>query len=142
MRAVAWVLGMLLAAGCASAPKVLVFGQVQNVGLSISGSAPEQRAEMTLGYKDYNIAVIPTDVSSEASDGFKDALSVLGQFDLNAKNEGASQGVGLGKFFATGLAARVLAEGFACKLGHCPGAGADAAAESAAGAPPAGSPNP
>lgn len=106
------------ALGCTTEPKVLVFGQSQNVGLSVGGSAPEQRAEITLGYKDYNIAVIPTSVLSKAPDAngeWEDSLSVLGQFELDAE-AGTENSVGLGKFFATGGAARTLADGFRCKV--------------------------
>ena len=46
----------------------------------------------------------------------KDAFSVLGQFEVDSN--GRQVEVGLGKFFATGLAAQKLADGFACKLGN------------------------
>ena len=46
----------------------------------------------------------------------KDAFSVLGQFEL--VTEGQQAKVGLGKFFATGLAARRLADGFASALSN------------------------
>ena len=80
---------------------------------------------LTLGYKDRNFAIIPvtvkqaggdsTQVSAKAGDNFEDALSVLGQFEVNAK--AANTGVSLGKFFATGVAAQKLSDGFASKLG-------------------------
>ena len=58
-------------------------------------------------------------INSEASDGvgnpFTDSMSVLGQFDVAATG-GTESSVGLGRFFATGLAARNLAEGFSCQL--------------------------
>ena len=42
------------------------------------------------------------------------SLSVLGQFEVDAQAAGPK--VGLGKFFATGLAADKLADGFSAKL--------------------------
>jgi len=119
--------------GCRTSP-VLVFGQSHSVGVSIGGDASESGAELTLGYKDRDIAIVPvaivpkeaaatkdtmlvhSTVSSANGDGGHDtdALSVLGQFQVNAKGKEAD--VGLGKFFATGLAAQKLADGFACKL--------------------------
>jgi hypothetical protein len=119
--------------GCRSSP-VLVFGQSHSVGISIGGAASESGAELTLGYKDRDIAIVPvaivpnegatlkeaklvnSSVRSAAGAGQDtDALSVLGQFEVSAKGKDAD--VGLGKFFATGLAAQKLADGFACKLG-------------------------
>jgi hypothetical protein len=103
----------------------LFFGQQQTVGVTISGSAPEQGGELTLGYKDRNIAVIPVAVKkpdgtpeivySTTENDWRDGFSVLGQFEVKA--DSASPKVGLGKFFATGQAAQFLAEGFAASLG-------------------------
>jgi hypothetical protein len=110
----------------------LVFGQQHTVGLSIGGSTTDRGAELTLGYKDRDIAVVPVAVD-QPSDGmlipitstnpgpnpgdrtFADSQSVIGQFSLNG---GANPGpqFGLGKFFATGLAAQKLAEGFADRM--------------------------
>ena len=114
---------------CSSIPNPpLLFGQQQTLGLSIAGSPTDQSAELTLGYKDRNFAIIPvtvkqaggdsTQVSAKAGDNFEDALSVLGQFEVNAK--AANTGVSLGKFFATGVAAQKLSDGFASKLGKEP----------------------
>ena len=108
---------------------LLMFGQAQTLGISISGSTTQQSVELTLGYRDIDIALVPTTAGSNSRDIRKlqadaagpkgavshDALSVLGQFDANAKS-GSSE-VGLGKFFATGLAAKRLADGFAHKMG-------------------------
>jgi hypothetical protein len=112
-----------LLAGCvtqdASIP--LIFGQQQTFGVSMGGDASSQGVEMTVGFKDRNIAVVPVvaknasgglvHVRSVATEGFNDAYSVLGQFSAEADSTAGK--VGLGKFFATGLAARNLAEGFA-----------------------------
>ncbi|HQR51731.1 MAG TPA: hypothetical protein PLZ79_00560 [Burkholderiales bacterium] len=118
--------------GCATNQSLpLLFGQTQTVGITINAAPQEQSAELTLGYRDRDIAIVPvsvpqpdgsnTQLSSTvphetlAGAEAKDAFSVLGQFevDSNARQVEA----GLGKFFATGLAAQKLADGFACKLG-------------------------
>jgi hypothetical protein len=125
------ILSGLLMTGLAACGNVeganLVFGQQQTVGLTIAGSTTDQGAELTLGYKDRNIAVVP--VAVKQPDGAftavesrvgpnpdTDSMSVLGQFELEAE-AGTGASVGLGKFFATGLAAQKLADGFAAKLG-------------------------
>jgi hypothetical protein len=112
-------------AGCAgNANMPLVFGQSQVVGISISASSVQQGGDFSLGYKDINLAVVPvtvmqadgnsTQLKSEASPGggdrYTDALSVLGQFELRSDTKVPD--IGLGKFFATGLAAKRLADGF------------------------------
>ena len=119
------VLSGLVLSGCATTENMpLVFGQSQTVGITIGGSATDQGAEFTLGYKDKNFAVVPvtvkqkdgnsTQVRAQASAGFEDALSVLGQFEVTSSTN--SNNVGLGKFFATGNAAKTLADGFSSKL--------------------------
>jgi len=112
--------------GCATSnPSMpLIFGQSHTVGLSIAGSATDQGADLTLGYKDKNIAIVPvtvkqsdgnsTQIKASATKDHLDALSVLGQFELNSSATQAN--VGLGKFFATGMAAKTLADGFKAKL--------------------------
>ena len=98
------------------------------VGLSITASSVQQDIDFSLGYKDVNIAVVPVTVkqadgnstqlnssaNEEPGQDFRDSLSVIGQFELNT--QGKAVDVGLGKFFATGLAAKKLADGFAAKL--------------------------
>ncbi len=108
----------------------LVFGQQHTVGLTIAGSGPTQEAELTLGFKDKNIAVVPVAVKNEDGTYTKlgggipegenggsaaDAYSTLGQFELKAGSD-SGPNVSLGKFFATGTAAQVLSQGFADKL--------------------------
>ena len=123
----------LSVAGCATKQNLpLVFGQAHTVGISMSSNVSQQGGEFTLGYKDWNFAIVPvtvaqadgansqiTSTSNETeTDDFTDALSVLGQFNVKAKaKDGAKGEVGLGKFFATGMAAVKLSEGFAAKLG-------------------------
>lgn len=104
--------------GCSTENLPLVYGQSMDVGITISGSMPEQAAELTLGFRDKNIAVVPTTRQAQVPDKtgtHLDALSVLGQFETEA--EAAQPKVSLGKFFATGMAAKTLADGFKCQLG-------------------------
>lgn len=103
----------------------LLFGQSHTVGITIGGSTTEQGVDFTLGYKDKNVAVVPvtvkqtngnsTQIRSQATPGHEDALSVLGQFQVDSDTRAAN--VGLGKFFATGNAAKTLADGFKARLG-------------------------
>ena len=101
----------------------LIFGRTQTVGISVAGTVPDQGAHLTIGFSDRNVAIVPTTspggdrIRSMAGDGFEDAMSVLGQFEANAK--ASDVGAGLGTFFSTGLAARSLADGFRCKMGDC-----------------------
>jgi hypothetical protein len=123
------------AAGCAELPNPpLIFGQTHTVGITIAGSPAEQGGEFTLGYRDRDLAFVPVTVTqgdgvvsqleshvfgedrSASGQPDKDAFSVLGQFEL--VTEGQQAQVGLGKFFATGLAARRLADGFASALSN------------------------
>jgi hypothetical protein len=79
-----------------------------------------------LGFKDANFAVVPTVYKSEEgkndqltgkTDGTnpdEDAFSTLGQFEASTQETT----VALGKFFATGIAARRLADGFACEVSN------------------------
>ena len=101
---------------CAGEP-MLVFGQSHTVGLTIAGSTTEQRGELSLGYKDYDVAVVPTQALSKAGE-HADSLSVIGQFELAGGAENAQPNVGLGKFFATGMAAKTLADGSRCKVSN------------------------
>jgi hypothetical protein len=141
--------------GCHTAPS-LVFGQSHTVGISMGGAASDAGAELSVGYKDRDIAVVPvaivskdgavnaqtmpvrSQVASRRGNGIDtDSLSVLGQFEVNANAK--NQDVGLGKFFATGLAAQKLADGFACKLSgdKCPVEAEEAPEEEAQASQPA-----
>lgn len=145
----------LVFSGCApNANTLLLFGQTQTLGVTINGSTTQQGAELTLGYRDLDIAIVPVTVAPQGGgniielkadatgtqkDVSHDALSVLGQFNANVTS--SSPGVGLGKFFATGLAAKRLADGFAHQLGapasDAPAAAAPAAAKAASVKPAA-----
>jgi len=111
--------------GCAEISNPpLIFGQSHTVGITVSASAPDQGGELTIGYKDRNFAIIPvtvkqgdgnsTQIKATATANHQDALSVLGQFEVNTKVTGPE--ASLGKFFATGIAANKLADGFQAKL--------------------------
>jgi hypothetical protein len=92
-------------------------------------STTTQGAELTLGYRDFDIAIVPVavtdgagqialiqgDVRGTGTDRGKDALSVFGHFGATTE-AGTTAKIGLGKFFATGLAAQHLAVGFAEQL--------------------------
>lgn len=115
-------------AGCEVLPNnPVIFGQGTSVGISIGQSPTTQTPEFVLGYKDANIAYLPTvavDANGNVQDlggvmrmngnEFKETYSVLGQFEVNANTDPGKPSVGLGKFFATGNAAVKLAAGFAC----------------------------
>jgi hypothetical protein len=128
----------------------LVFARTQTVGVSITGSVPDQGAHLTLGFSDRNIAIVPTTTSRGVAirgiardpvnprADFQDSLSVLGQFEVSAK--AADVSAGLGTFFSTGMASRTLSEGFRDKLrGHLP---VGRPANPPAANPPAPAPNP
>jgi hypothetical protein len=89
----------------------------------------EQGADLTIGYKSQDFALVPVTVvqpdgaeqqigSTVRGDSFRDSFSVLGQFEASASRSSAAVKTGLGKFFATGVAAKKLSDGFALKLGH------------------------
>ena len=123
-----------LAAGCSagSSSVPLVFGTATTLGVSVganpaSGGTPE----FVVGFRRAEIAVVPTIIPKDSitpqaerqqilafgadsadGKGETDALSTFGSFS----SESTTQSVGLGTFFATGLAAQNLSNGFKCKL--------------------------
>lgn len=112
----------------------LVFGEDISLGISMGGSTTSQGAELTLGFKSKDVAIIPvvaasgtdlTKIQGEVNNmgtpsgvpyasTQKDAYSVLGQFGTTTDNNGKR--IGIGKFFATGRAATSLADGFSKAL--------------------------
>ncbi len=101
----------------------VIFGQTQTLGVSVGSSATGVAPDVTVGFKDANIAILPTNaittegnyefrggISGEDGRAFEDTYSTFGQF----KGSAESGKVGLEKFFATGLAAQKLSAGFAC----------------------------
>lgn len=116
--------------GCNSYPNApLVFYQATTVGISATATGGSATPELSLGYRDTDVAVVPVQTNSGSliqsnqpdTNGkpFNDALSVLGQFQVNT-NGGATTTIGLGKFFATGAAASQLADGFRTELSNSP----------------------
>ena len=134
-------------AGCSEVPKnmPLVFGETITFGVGISGSTADQGVDVTLGLKTKNIAVVPVTMETSGGDrkqltanlqaGHQDALSTLAQFESKTE-AGTTATIGLGKFFATGLAASQLAEGFKYALGGYPPAGAAGEGKPAVTKPP------
>lgn len=118
--------GSLGLMACETLPDTVIFGQAHTVGISIGQSDAAPAPEFVLGYKDANIALLPAAVKDAAGNptlvggntrvgtqGYNETFSVFGQFKANTT--GPSE-VGLGKFFATGIAAQKLAAGFACAV--------------------------
>jgi hypothetical protein len=105
----------------------LVFARTQTFGATVGATAPDQGAQITVGFGDRNLAVVPTTTregkeiraiikgSNEKGQitDTTDSLSVLGQFEAKAGN---STGVSLGTFFSTGQAASKLSDGFARRM--------------------------
>lgn len=119
----------IAAAGCGTVDNPpLIFTETNSIGITVASSPASQGAELTLGYRSLDLAVVPVTVTQadgsvtslavaiQNADGVgaEDAFSVLGQFEADAQAEAAA--VGLGRFFATGLAAQKLADGFGQKL--------------------------
>ena len=120
-----------LLAGCAAnqANTPLFFGEMITFGVGIGSTAADQGADLTIGFKSRDVAIVPIAFSNGSANTAvgaeidnppaanspgrksKDAYSVLGQF--NSETSASSRKVGLGKFFATGMAAQVLSQGFA-----------------------------
>jgi len=120
------VLGL---SACATSGSPLIFGEAVNFGVTANVGADSQGFDFTLGYKDKNLAIVPvaivTDdkVSRIQSHHTKctkrhDALSVFGQFTSQGNwpmlsTEPEKKGaIKLDRFFATGLAAANLADGY------------------------------
>ena len=128
---------IIVGSGCAdnkSSP--LLFGQGVTVGIS-AGAAPEAGGspQITVGVRQANIAVVPTVVPNEVDvasadrriaafgadqaggrAGKTDALSTFGSFSSTSAVGVGDARVQLGIFFATGVAAQTLSEGFRCAL--------------------------
>lgn len=119
-----------LLTGCSTSENApLIFGTSRVVGVSVGASAAGTVPEVTVGFKDLNIAHVPTiflDPNGEHGliqglDDFPngagvlrkgDAYSTFGQFALDS----GATGVALGTFFSTGVSARRISEGFACQV--------------------------
>jgi hypothetical protein len=121
--------GAALAACSPTTNTPLFFAQTHTFGVGIHGSPTQQSADLTLGYRDLDVAIVPVSVTDGAGQvvplistagggNSRNALSVLGQFNANAATNTPT--VSLGTFFATGLAADKLADGFSDKLSKSP----------------------
>ncbi len=104
----------------------LYFGQAVTFGVSAAPSpAAAGAVDFTVGFKQADVAIVPTIVPKdvpvdpskrkivsfgEGSDSRQDALSVFGSFSGDAEVNKTKIGV----FFATGVAAQNLSEGFRC----------------------------
>jgi hypothetical protein len=135
----------VVVAGCATgngeAP--LIFGTTNVYGVSIGGNVSETAGEFLVGYKGFDLAVIPVSAVESGSEQFigastpgggqRDSYSVIGQFNADAGRKGKGASAGLGKFFATGAAAHNIARGFARKMG----VGRTSVAQCASATPPA-----
>ena len=126
----------LVAAACTPQTNLpLIFTQAHTVGITVNAATTQQSAELTLGYRDLDVAVVPTSISDAQGqlhplqseirqygpagcNKYTEALSVLGQFSVSASTTASTTTpqVGIGKFFATGDAAKVLADGFKVQI--------------------------
>lgn len=123
-----WMLVPVLAAvlaGCeAPQSNPLIFGQAVTLGVSAAPSAAAPGAvDFAVGFKQADIAVVPTIVPGDVpTDGGprqivshgdgeeQDTLSVFGSFS----NDTSVNSTKIGVFFATGIAAQNLSDGFRC----------------------------
>jgi len=110
----------LALAGCVSMNNPpLFFAQTQTFGARLHGSATEQTASLVVGYKGSDAAIVPVTATQNGEvvaicslwGAKRDSLSVFGTFRGDA-NVSTTAGVGLKNFFATGIAADNLAEGY------------------------------
>lgn len=120
----------LFLSGCTSVQNTLIFGKVDKLGVSASGSIGEQGASLTVGYRSSNLAIVP--VVARNPDGSiaygpdgtpvqlgeavgagatqdKSAFSTFAHFEAaGSANTGAT--ACLGDTFATGEAAIKVSE--------------------------------
>lgn len=123
---IATCLSVVALASCKSRDNPpLLFVQADSYGASVSAGTGSQGVQANVGYKGFNFAAVPVTVKDaggnprplhavNTNENF-DAYSVFGHFSSTAGttgNAGTQPEIGIGKFFATGLAARRLAEGF------------------------------
>ena len=142
MKEILILIPLIAIAGCRSTGQYTTFIDQNKVGVSLTGSMAEQRADITVGYANSSLAVVPTtkpdggDIRAKrASDVDKalantastatnqtmaeDSLSVFASFNTEAKiQETQSPSVAFGRIFATGVAASEVAAGFKSKIGN------------------------
>jgi hypothetical protein len=109
--------GLLLAACTPPENAPMFFGQINTVGVSVSGGPTGTTPDLTVGVKNADLAVVPTyDASGQpiqavlANGGERDALSTFGSFDSNTQPGSVS----IGTFFATGFPGQRIAKGLGC----------------------------
>ncbi len=110
----------------------LLFLRTDSVGIDIGGSLAEQGLQFNLGYTNRNLALIPVyataagqkivrvaaSAGGDAEGRPADAMSVLGQFKVNT--ETTQLGLGLERYFATGVAARNLGNSIKAAIARIP----------------------
>ena len=114
-------------AGCAGSTLPVIFADKTSVGIDISGS--EQGVDLSLGFKTRSLSVVPVAVMRKDKDGnvvevvkmggedkdakndvIKDSFSTFGNFTVDTGVRGPAAEIGLGRFFATGVAAQKIAK--------------------------------
>jgi hypothetical protein len=116
----------LFLSGCGSTYP-LVFADKTTVGLEVSGG--EGVPELVFGFKTKSVAIVPiavrrkdgsggvaeiVPIQGEAGGGIKDAYSTFGNFTFDSDVNATTASLGLGRFFATGVAAQEISK----KLGE------------------------
>jgi hypothetical protein len=115
-------LAAALLAGCTT-DTPLVFAKANTYGASIAGSVPDQGANLTLGYRAANLAVVPVtahDASGQVvpvladlvsnRQSSKEAFATFAHFESTL---GTPAKACLGDTFATGYAARYVSQSLA-----------------------------
>ncbi|HHT9146367.1 MAG TPA: hypothetical protein ACFYD4_11985 [Candidatus Wunengus sp. YC61] len=125
-------LAFFMISGCAiKHSDVMLFGTNTKYGLSIAADVPENTPHINVGYKRQEFVWMPlvangadTVIQNKVTNasaqdlkytgkepvGKEDTYSVLASFGANFKAGGGSAGGGIAQYFATGMAARKLAE--------------------------------
>lgn len=114
------------ATACGSSDPRLLYVQADKIGINTEAGTGAQGGTIDLGYRGFNATRVPVttrdangnvrQIRGTFQDGgghYADAHSVFGRFQASA---GGGQGIGLNKFFATGISARQLANGYQNKL--------------------------
>jgi hypothetical protein len=109
--------GLVLAACTPAENAPMYFGQINTVGISVSGGPTGTTPDLTVGVKNADLAVVPTyDGAGQpiqavlAGGGERDARSTFGSFDSNTE----AGAVSIGTFFATGFPGQRIAKGLGC----------------------------
>ena len=89
----------------------ITFGTATTMGLDVS-KKPDQSVNIGFGYERYEMAVLPGPANPDATEN-GDAYAVLGTIEMDVDTNpfnGSDTGMHIGQRFATGEAARLLAE--------------------------------